>query len=202
MRILLAALAALMAVALAQPARSQTVIGNDVSSSTATYLAGNYFGQVITPPNSNKLETFSFWIASGNSTKTVEPLIFEWDGGPDVSSPIWTGPATLVPSSTHTQIDFSPGIALDPAKQYALAVYNNTTGSMSMLYSNTDPLPGSFAVQRTDSWSEFLLADTKFTATFAAPPTPIPTLSEWAMILLGVALAGGAALTIQRRRAA
>lgn len=29
---------------------------------------------------------------------------------------------------------------------------------------------------------------------------PIPTLSEWAMILLGVALASGAALTIHRRR--
>lgn len=33
-----------------------------------------------------------------------------------------------------------------------------------------------------------------------ATPVPIPTLSEWAMILLGVALAGGAALMIQRRR--
>ena len=29
---------------------------------------------------------------------------------------------------------------------------------------------------------------------------PIPTMSEWAMILLGVALAGGAVLMIQRRR--
>ncbi|MFI8683024.1 IPTL-CTERM sorting domain-containing protein [Brevundimonas diminuta] len=33
-------------------------------------------------------------------------------------------------------------------------------------------------------------------------PAPIPTLSEWAMILLGVALAGAAALTIHRRRTA
>ena len=31
-------------------------------------------------------------------------------------------------------------------------------------------------------------------------PTPIPTLTEWAMILLGVVLAGFAALTLQRRR--
>lgn len=35
----------------------------------------------------------------------------------------------------------------------------------------------------------------------AIVPAPVPTLSEWAMILLGVLLAGGAALTIQRRRA-
>lgn len=34
------------------------------------------------------------------------------------------------------------------------------------------------------------------------PPAPIPTLSEWAMIALGAALAGGAALTIHRRRMA
>lgn len=34
----------------------------------------------------------------------------------------------------------------------------------------------------------------------ASSPTAIPTMTEWAMILLGVALAGGAALTIQRRR--
>ena len=34
----------------------------------------------------------------------------------------------------------------------------------------------------------------------AAPPAPVPTLSEWAMILFGTILAGGAALYIQRRR--
>jgi len=33
-------------------------------------------------------------------------------------------------------------------------------------------------------------------------PAPVPTLSEWATILLGGMLAGGAALTLQRRRAA
>ena len=35
---------------------------------------------------------------------------------------------------------------------------------------------------------------------YVAPPAPVPTLSEWAMILLGVVLAGGAATFIQRRR--
>lgn len=32
------------------------------------------------------------------------------------------------------------------------------------------------------------------------PPASVPTLSEWAMILLGMVMAGGAALTIRRRR--
>ncbi|WP_298163292.1 IPTL-CTERM sorting domain-containing protein [Brevundimonas sp.] len=37
-------------------------------------------------------------------------------------------------------------------------------------------------------------------AVVATSPTPVPTLSEWAMILFGTILAGGAALYIQRRR--
>lgn len=37
---------------------------------------------------------------------------------------------------------------------------------------------------------------------YVAPPAPVPTVSEWAMILLGMMLAGGAALTIHRRRTA
>jgi hypothetical protein len=41
-----------------------------------------------------------------------------------------------------------------------------------------------------------------YSVQIAAAPVAVPTLSEWAMILLGVLLAGGAALTIQRRRTA
>lgn len=36
----------------------------------------------------------------------------------------------------------------------------------------------------------------------STPPATIPTLSEWAMILFGLLLAGGAAVMIQRRRLA
>lgn len=38
------------------------------------------------------------------------------------------------------------------------------------------------------------------TYNLGAPPPPVPTLTEWAMILFGVLLAGGAMLMIQRRR--
>lgn len=39
-----------------------------------------------------------------------------------------------------------------------------------------------------------------YTLTVSAPPAPVPTLSEWAMILMGLTLAGGAVALIQRRR--
>lgn len=34
------------------------------------------------------------------------------------------------------------------------------------------------------------------------PPAPVPTMSEWAMILFAIAMAGAAAIMIQKRRAA
>ncbi len=45
-------------------------------------------------------------------------------------------------------------------------------------------------------------ADSLTSGTIVGVPAaaPVPTLSEWAMILLGVIMAGGAALYIQRRR--
>lgn len=39
-----------------------------------------------------------------------------------------------------------------------------------------------------------------YTLTVSTPPAPVPTLSEWAMILMGLTLAGGAVVLIQRRR--
>jgi hypothetical protein len=38
------------------------------------------------------------------------------------------------------------------------------------------------------------------TLTIVQTPAPVPTLSEWAMILLGLMLAGGAAIYLQRRQ--
>ena len=52
-----------------------------------------------------------------------------------------------------------------------------------------DPIPGNESATAT-------------TTVTAAPALPVPTLSEWAMILLGTMLAGGAAILLQRRRIA
>lgn len=43
-------------------------------------------------------------------------------------------------------------------------------------------------------------AGSSLTTAAAAPPATIPTLSEWAMILMGLLLAGAALVTIQRKR--
>jgi hypothetical protein len=45
-------------------------------------------------------------------------------------------------------------------------------------------------------------ASDSVTATLESAPTAVPTLTEWAMILMGMALAGAAALTLHKRRRA
>ncbi|WP_271083528.1 DUF11 domain-containing protein [Brevundimonas sp. NIBR11] len=44
------------------------------------------------------------------------------------------------------------------------------------------------------------IATTTTTVFAPPPPAPVPTLTEWAMILFGTMLAGGAAVYLQRRR--
>jgi len=49
------------------------------------------------------------------------------------------------------------------------------------------------------------MANNSATATLTVggvAPAPVPTLTEWAMILLGALLAGGAVLQLERRRRA
>ena len=59
--------------------------------------------------------------------------------------------------------------------------------------------PYSFTVRSTATGGA--LGNRTYSGT-AVAPAPIPTLSEWAMILFGMILAGGAALFVQRRQTA
>lgn len=59
---------------------------------------------------------------------------------------------------------------------------------------------GGVGLTATSTVAGVRTGDGVVTITYGAAPAPIPTLSEWAMILFGTILAGGAALYIQRRR--
>ncbi|MGE7198106.1 IPTL-CTERM sorting domain-containing protein [Brevundimonas naejangsanensis] len=87
----------------------------------------------------------------------------------------------------------------------AVSVDNNARctarGTVSNAPTNT---PGAGCIQTTvipaEGASQAQAGTVTMSLTPPAPPAPVPTLSEWAMILLGVLLAGGAALHLQRRR--
>ena len=94
--------------------------------------------------------------------------------------------AVLAPGSPSNTGVFT-GFNLTAGTQYtALVAYN--TGATPGVSTNSFTISGPGCIQ--------------IGAQTCAPAAPIPTLSEWAMILLGVALAGAATLTINRRRTA
>lgn len=87
----------------------------------------------------------------------------------------------------------------------AVSVDNNARctarGAVSNAPTNT---PGAGCINTTASpaegASQAQAGAVTMSLTPPSPPAPVPTLSEWAMILLGVLLAGGAALSLHRRR--
>lgn len=73
------------------------------------------------------------------------------------------------------------------------------TGATSGSGTFVAPATASYAFSASRNANDGFFATVNYTC--AAAPAPVPTLSEWAMILLGVMLAGGAAMVIDRRRA-
>lgn len=184
---------------------------------TATY------GQTITiPAGETQLSSFGFEMATIPSTVVFRGAVYLWD---DVNSHA-TGPALYesaprsTTGATPQLITFSPpgGVTVTPGQKYVIfaTTSRDQTGasgegcweaSSSNLYAGGDLVFINNSVD-TAAWTTTTWAvravDFGFVANFgAAPaPAPVPTLSEWAMILFGLILAGGAAVMVQRRRLA
>lgn len=93
---------------------------------------------------------------------------------------------------------------VDGAEVNMNIAYLYQDGTLGKTEVRFDPSPAGVMTKLTFQGQDSFQCDghTFLLPGYVAPPAPVPTLSEWAMILLGVALAGGAALTIQRRRQA
>lgn len=182
------------------------------------------FGQtIIIPAGSTQLTSFGFKMENVPSTVVFRGEVYQWD---DVNQRA-TGPAlyeSAVRSTTGATpqlVTFSPpgGVTVVPGQKYVIFATTSRdqagasgTGDWAAAYSN--PYAGGDAVYLTSGadpalwtstgWTVLTFADFGFVATFgAAPaPAPVPTLSEWAMILFGLMLAGGAVVMVQRRRLA
>lgn len=74
-----------------------------------------------------------------------------------------------------------------------------TAGPIAGSVTYTATATGSYTFSATRLGGDGQFASITYTCAAAPGPLPVPTLSEWSMILLGLLLAGGAALYIQRR---
>lgn len=113
---------------------------------------------------------------------------------------------TVSTAGTYTFTDAGPSDA-------AAAIYStfDPASPLSGCLASVDGLldvnlaPGAYTLllsQWGNGGTDFSINVTGPAPLTSGAPAPVPTLSEWAMILLGAVLAGGAALQLHRRRAA
>lgn len=162
-------------------------------------------GTTVSSPNT-KLSAFSLSLEASTSKLTVRPQVYAVTGGVVGVTPIWTGPTVDVTPGAYASYTFSPNLTVTSGATYALAIektISGETGSIEWVFS--DDYAGGVPIfydPATTTWIDNPSLDAVFSATFVSAAAAIPTMSEWAMIILGTMLAGGAALYIQRRKQA
>lgn len=120
------------------------------------------------------------------------------------------GPAGGAVTSFSPVTQLSYAMAMDATGKLYVADYFNhiirvipATGGAATPYHTVPGNPGLTALAVRDNvlYAGGYNTSTIYAITLAGPaPAAVPTLSEWAMILFGTILAGGAALYIQRRK--
>jgi hypothetical protein len=160
-----------------------TAIG--IGQSFTATLTG-FVTEIQVRPRRNDVTTVNFYNGTGSGTTG------------SVGAPASFQPVTLVNTGSNTTglqtIILTQPLAVVQGQTYsfvfsgntALAVNSDLYGGGNFLFNFNNPVTGN---------------DLVFTVTeVTALPAPVPTLSEWMMTLMGVMLATGAALYIQRLR--
>ena len=206
---------------LGPPAVAQTTIGSSGGSQVRTWGPTNspIYGQTITTPTENVLESFSFWFGhtsplSSTPTPSIQynAYVYAWNSALNRA----TGSALFASAlSTYTATSSSPytkttwntgGLHLTPGSVYTLFVKaSGGVGGVDMESKSTDGYSGGGFVYRNDqnptggSWAGpgwVTAADLRFEAQFTAVPVP----STWLLLVTG--LLGLAFVARHRRREA
>lgn len=194
--------------ATATTATAQTVTVQQPFTGTSFQISSGFetVGQtVLVPAGVSRLQRFTVRVvgdvtpvvrAYDNATQTVGAVLHT--GTPHTGS--WSDVETVIPSG---------GIEVTPGSHIYIGATQTMLWAFGGIAATTNEYPDGIAHElRLGVNTPDPGLDLYFIATFGPepapppppPPPPVPTLSEWAMILLGLTLAGGAALAIQRRR--
>ncbi len=169
---------------ISQPTGSSQVAGAGLGQSFTATTTGT-LTQIQVRPRNTEVTTVRFYNgAIGSGTNNV------------VGAPVSSQAVALVNSGSNLAgfqtITLAAPLPIIAGNSYSfvfdsatMALHSNVYGGGTVLSTFATPV-GSL--------------DLVFTATEVAPPAAVPTLSEWAMILFGLMLAGGAALYVQRRQ--
>lgn len=180
--------------------------------------AGSVSAQTISQPNGNNIggavgfgQTFTATVTGTVTQIQVRPrttasgvhfYFFDGPGSATAGSTADAASSQLVNlvdtgdnASGFQTITLTTPLPVVAGHQYAFAV----TEVVAFAVDTNNPYVGGDAIGDYNDPYGF---DMAFTVTEVAAPVTVPTLTEWAMILFGVMLAGGAAVMVQRRRLA
>lgn len=189
------------AISLAGAASADTVLSYTAPSNSSVVVAARFptRGQVITvPAEATALRSFTFW-GKGPASAVVRTFSNGQIGPVRYAAPT----STVATSAGERTTTLNTPLPVIPGEQIFIGLQYVGPENANIHAHLTDVEPNStLADIEPDGRTTIRSYDSRFIATFATlpPPAPVPTMSEWAMILLGTVLAGGAALTIQRRR--
>lgn len=177
-------------------ASAQTIVQNAAGSNLGSTGLGQSFTATLTGtvtqiqvrPRLNSTTTVNFYNGTGSGitdnvgTPVSSQAVTLVDVGTDATgfqTIVLATPLPIVSGQTYS-FAFGDGSALDQMSLTTTSVY---AGGLAFRRFN-ESLPAS---------------DLAFTVT-EVPPAPVPTMSEWMMILFGLVLAGAAVLAVQRGR--
>ncbi|MEO8653376.1 MAG: IPTL-CTERM sorting domain-containing protein [Ramlibacter sp.] len=179
---------------------------------TATY------GQIVTvPAGESSLTGFSFQINDGGTAFPLRGEVYAWDSvnSRATGAALYESPVTSTAGvNGFRALSFTPSIAVAAGQQYVIfatvsrdpAVGTSTWG----LLANNTAYPGgqmvflnngaNVALWLTSSWALVPL-DLAFTVQFGvlSAIAPVPTLSQWMLMLLSVLMAGTVFVVMRRQ---
>ncbi len=193
-------IAVLLLIALPGAAMAQTTVGSLGSGSSATASNNNGVQSLLAPAGVMTLDEVSVGVAHRSAAPENFTISVHRDvagaPGPAVETSGTFATAVPISSLTYTTQAFTLSAPMAVTAGERLYISVNAVPDTALWAVGSDYYADGNLIEngvvRTD-------LDTYFQASFTPLP-PVPTLTEWAMILLGLGLAGAAMLVIQRRR--
>ena len=173
-------------------ATAQAISQTDQSGARAGIFLGQSFtanftgtvAQIAVVPSSGGATTLYVYNGAGTGAANA------------AGTPVLSQPVTLAATGGFQTLTLSTPVAVMNGQTYsfAFASADLTISAFGNAYPGGGYFTGgtSFAEPNADLTFQI----------FSTPPAPVPTLPQWAMILMGLMLAGGAAVMIQQRRSA
>ena len=202
-----AAVTAITLIPLTAVAQTTTDFSTGTANNGARMSPGIGSGQTFTvPANVSRLVSISLGVSqTAGGAQNYDLKLYRISGN-TVGALLETSAQTISAAAAFPtyELDVLPlsgaGLAVVPGETFLIIGSTPTSVAAFAAYRNADPYSGGSYYDNAGGVLTGREGFFRAVYTDAASPTPVPTLSEWAMILFGLLLAGGAALLIQRRR--